>query len=86
METTIVSARAKQEYVQGKLGEENRRDRHNARGSEMPDAAARTRPALVQQIRKKLEDDAARPMLAWRYDDYATRVRGMKRVIARSTR
>jgi peptide/nickel transport system substrate-binding protein len=29
------------------------------------------RLALVQRIQKKLEDDAARPMLSWRYDDYA---------------
>jgi peptide/nickel transport system substrate-binding protein len=29
------------------------------------------RLVLVQRIQKKLEDDAARPMLAWRYDDYA---------------
>ena len=25
----------------------------------------------MQRIQKKLEDDAARPMLAWRFDDYA---------------
>jgi peptide/nickel transport system substrate-binding protein len=31
----------------------------------------RKRLALVHRIQKKLEDDAARPMLAWRYDDYA---------------
>jgi peptide/nickel transport system substrate-binding protein len=29
------------------------------------------RLALVQRIQKKLEEDAARPMLSWRYDDYA---------------
>jgi peptide/nickel transport system substrate-binding protein len=29
------------------------------------------RLALVQRIQKKLEDDAARPMLSWRFDDYA---------------
>ena len=29
------------------------------------------RLTLVQRIQEKLEDDAARPMLAWRYDDYA---------------
>ena len=29
------------------------------------------RLALVWQLQKKLEDDAARPMLSWRYDDYA---------------
>ena len=29
------------------------------------------RLVLVQRIQKKLEDDAARPMLSWRYDDYA---------------
>jgi peptide/nickel transport system substrate-binding protein len=31
----------------------------------------RKRVTLVQRIPKKLEDDAARPMLAWRYDDHA---------------
>ena len=29
------------------------------------------RLVLVPRIQKKLEDDAARPMLSWRYDDYA---------------
>jgi peptide/nickel transport system substrate-binding protein len=29
------------------------------------------RLALVHRIQKKLEDDAARPMLSWRFDDYA---------------
>ena len=29
------------------------------------------RRALVTRIQMKLDDDAARPMLAWRYDDYA---------------
>jgi len=29
------------------------------------------RLALVQRIQRKLEDDAARPMLSWRFDDYA---------------
>jgi hypothetical protein len=29
------------------------------------------RQALVTRIQKKLDEDAARPMLAWRYDYYA---------------
>ena len=36
-----------------------------------PELDPKKRLALVQRIQKKLEDDAARPMLAWRYDDKA---------------